>query len=238
MAEAGGGQIIVTGASRGIGAAIARELDRRGHAVVGLSRGGDSAAGIGLACDVTDEASIARVVLEIAARGPIAALVNNAGAYEEHASATLSAAGLERTLRLNTVAPFVAAREVYPHMKSAGGGLIVNIGSFYEKLGVARSLAYCASKAAIGAMTRCLATEWAGDKIRVLCVAPGFVETDLNREFLSSDKMRTWLSRRVPVGRAATPDEIARLVAMLCGEDIGYLTGETIFVDGGHGMQQ
>lgn len=237
MAESAG-QIIVTGGSRGIGAAIAQELARQGHAVAALSRSGETAAGHGIACDMTDETAIARAISEVARRGPVAGLVNNAGAYEEHDSAEMPAAAFERTLRLNTVGPFVAAREVRPHLKQQGGGLVVNIGSFYEKLGVPRSLAYCASKAALSAVTRCLATEWAADKIRVLCVAPGFVETDLNRDFLSEPKMRAWLSRRVPVGRPAAPDEIARFVALLFSQHIGYLTGETIFIDGGQGMQQ
>jgi NAD(P)-dependent dehydrogenase (short-subunit alcohol dehydrogenase family) len=229
------GQIIVTGASRGIGEAIARELDRRGFSVAALSRSGRSPVGRGVVCDMTDEASIARVIKEVAQEGPIVGLVNNAGAHLATPSAKLTLAELEQTMRLNTFGVFVACREAYPHLKAAGGTLIVNIGSFFDKLMVAKNVAYCASKAAVGAITRCLAAEWAGDGIRVLDVAPGYIETDLNREFLAREKVRTWLSRRVPVGRPGTAEEVARLVAVLFAEKIGFLTGETIYIDGGQG---
>jgi NAD(P)-dependent dehydrogenase (short-subunit alcohol dehydrogenase family) len=101
---------------------------------------------------------------------------------------------------------------------------------------VAENLAYCASKAAVGAITRCLAAEWAQEGIGVVNIAPGYVETDLNRDFLASEKTKAWLSRRVPVGRAGHADEVARLVAAIFSENISYLTGETIYLDGGQGI--
>ena len=78
--------------------------------------------------------------------------------------------------------------------------------------------------------------EWAGEGIRVMNVAPGYIETDLNRAFLANEKVRSWLARRAPVGRPGTPEEIARVVGGLFAEDVGFLTGETIYVDGGQGM--
>lgn len=229
------GQIIVTGASKGIGAGIAADLDRRGFAVAALSRSGETAVGYGLACDVTDEAAVVAAIAEVARRGPIIGLVNNAGAHVAQPTTTLSAADFERTMRLNATAVLVASREVQPHLVAAGGGLIVNIGSFFEGLGVPDNLAYCASKAAVGAMTRCLATEWAKFGIRVLDVAPGYIETDLNRDYLASDKVKTWLSRRIPVGRPGRVEEVAKLVGALYAENISFLTGETIVIDGGQG---
>lgn len=234
MAEKG--QIIVTGASRGIGAAIAQNLDRRGWRCACLSRSGEAPAGYGLPCDMTDEASVAEAVAQVAAQGPVAGLVNNAGVHVAEPSAGLSAAAFERSMRLNATAVFVAAREVQPHLARRGGGLIVNIGSFFDKLGVPHNVAYCASKAAVGAITRCLAVEWAGAGVRVIDVAPGYIETDLNRDFLAKEKVHRWLKERVPVGRSGTAQEVARFVGMLFGEDVGYLTGETIYLDGGHGM--
>ncbi len=231
------GQIIVTGASRGIGAAIAADLARRGFTVAALSRSGTSAVGRALSCDVTSEASIAAAFRAVAAEGPIIGLVNNAGAHEGKASASLSAAEFETAIRLNATSVMVGAREAYPHLVAAGGGLIVNIGSFFDKLGVPGSLAYCASKAAVGAITRCLAAEWAKDGIRVVNVAPGYIETDLNRDFLARDKVRAWIAQRIPVARPGQPEEVARLIGALFAEDIGYLTGETIYLDGGQGMQ-
>lgn len=228
--------VIVTGASRGIGAAIAAELQRRDYAVAALSRSGEAPAGKGYRCDVADEASLRETVAHIAGESRIVGLVNNAGAHRATPSADISVRELEDTMRLNMTAPLVACREIYPHLKQAGGGTIVNIGSFFDKLGVAENVAYCASKAAVGAMTRCLAVEWARDGIRVLNVAPGYIETDLNRDFLAQDKVKAWLGRRVPVGRAGAADEVARLVATLFADNIGFLTGETIYLDGGQGM--
>ena len=167
------GQIIVTGASRGIGAAIATELDQRDYPVVGLSRSGDVAAGHGLVCDVTDEDVVHETFAAIAESGPIAGLINNAGVHLSSPSAQLPTAEYERVMSLNATALMVASREIHPYLKANGGGTIVNLGSFFDKLGVARNLAYCASKAAVGAMSRCLAVEWAGDNITVLNIAPG-----------------------------------------------------------------
>jgi NAD(P)-dependent dehydrogenase (short-subunit alcohol dehydrogenase family) len=229
------GQVIVTGASRGIGEAIAIELDRRGFEVAALSRSGKSPVGHGMVCDMTDESSIARAIASVAQRGTIVGLVNNAGTHEARASAELSLSEFEAAMRLNASAVLVASREVYPHLRKSADGLIVNIGSFFDRLAVAENLAYCASKAAVGAITRCLASEWAKDGIRVLDVAPGYIETDLNREFLSNEKVRSWLKRRVPVGRPGSAGEVARLVGALFSERIGFLTGETIYVDGGQG---
>jgi NAD(P)-dependent dehydrogenase (short-subunit alcohol dehydrogenase family) len=229
------GQVIVTGASRGIGEAIAVELDRRGFDIVALSRSGKSPIGHGMVCDMTDESSIARAIVDISERGPVVGLVNNAGAHEARPSAELSLSEFEASMRLNASAVLVACREAYPHLRKSGDGLIINIGSFFDRLAVAENLAYCASKAAVGAITRCLAAEWAKDGIRVLDVAPGYIETDLNREFLANEKVRSWLKRRVPVGRPGSADEVARLVGALFSEKIGFLTGETIYVDGGQG---
>ena len=233
MAE---GYIIVTGATRGIGAAIARDLAAGGARVAGLTRSGETAAGEGFVCDVADEASIAKAVAAVAARAPIAGLVNNAGVYEEHKSDRMSAADFERVMRTNATSVVVASREIYPHLKQAGGGLIVNIGSFFDKMGVSRSVAYCASKAAIGAITRCLAVEWAADNIRIIDVAPGYIATDLNAEFREKDSVKAWIKRRIPVARPGSPEEVARLVGNLFRSDLGFLTGETIYIDGGQGM--
>ena len=232
------GYILVTGSNRGIGAAIARALAADGAQVAGLSRSGQTAAGEGFVCDVTDEAVTATAVAAVAARGPIAGLVNNAGLYEEKRSDELTAADFDRLMRTNATSVTVVSREVYPHLKRAGGGLIVNIGSFFDKMGVARNLAYCASKAAVGAITRCLAVEWAGDGIRLVNVAPGYIVTDLNRDSLSKSEVQRWLERRIPVARPGTPEEVATLVATLFKSEIGFLTGETIYLDGGQSLHQ
>ena len=231
------GRIIVTGASKGLGAATARALDGAGYEVIGLSRSGACATGRGIVCDMTDEAAVKAVFADIASDPtPIVGLVNNAGAHGQSVSAEIEIADYERVMALNATAVVVASREAYPLLKRAGGGLIVNMGSVFDKLGVREHLAYCVSKAAVGAITRCLAVEWAGDGISVVNVAPGYVETDFNRDFLQRDAVKRWLERRIPAGRTGTPEEVAGLVAALFDMRTPYLTGETIYLDGGHGM--
>ena len=231
-----GGAAIVTGASRGIGAAVAVELEARGFAVWSLSRSGGAPAGRAVQCDVTDEGALRDAFAAIAAEGPIAALVSNAGVHASAPSRKLATAEYERIMTLNATAVMTGAREVYPHLVRAGGGSIINMGSFFDRMAVPYNLAYCASKAAVGAMTRCLAAEWAADAIRVINIAPGYVETALNREFLAREDMRRYMESRVPLKRAGRPEEVARLVAALLCEDIPYLTGETIYVDASHSI--
>ena len=185
---------------------------------------------------MTDENAIKACFAEIADAGPIDGLVNNAGVHLSSPSAALETAEFERVMRLNATAVMIACREIYPYFKAGGGGRIVNIGSFFDKLGVAGNLAYCASKAAVGAITRCLAVEWARDGIRVNNVAPGYIETDLNREFLARDKVKEWLEKRIPVTKVGQVEEVARVVAMLITQPVGFMTGETIYIDGGQGI--
>ncbi|MFE3837207.1 SDR family NAD(P)-dependent oxidoreductase [Pseudogemmobacter sonorensis] len=228
MAE---GQIIVTGGSKGIGLAITQELVARGRDVVCLSRSGEGPAGRHIACDMTDEAQVRAAMQGIGADGPVAALVNNAGVHILGAAATLSVADFDRTMALNATAVMVAAREVFPHLKE-NGGAIVNIGSFFDRIGVQDNLAYCASKAAVAAMTRVMAVEWARHGIRVVNVAPGYIETDLNRDYLSREKVRAFMAARIPVGAPGKAADVARLVAAIITEAIPFLTGETIYIDG------
>jgi len=239
--------IAVTGASRGIGAAIAQELAGRGFTVGCLSRKGagvESAAVpaplakrlLNIACDVNDEASIGKAFAALAAQaGTIDGLVNNAGVHLHGKSAELATARYEEVMDTNARSVFLCSREAYPYLARAGG-TIVNIGSFFDKLGVKQNLAYCASKAAVGAITRCLAVEWAPKKIRVLDVAPGYIETELNAEAMQKGALRAFLEARVPTGGPGNVQDVARMVAALFSENIPYLTGATIYLDGGQGM--
>jgi len=242
------GCIAITGASRGIGAAVALELARRGFSVACLTRAGrgieegDVPAALAprlraLACDVTDGPGLARALGEVARLGGgLRGLVNNAGVHLHGPSADLPADDLRAVLETNVVGLFAACQAAYPLLKARGGGLIVNMGSFFDRLGVTRNLAYTASKAAVGGITRCLAVEWAPDGIAVLNVAPGYIETNLNRAFLARPAVRDYLLPRIPVGRPGRPDEVARLVAALYCEELGFLTGETLYLDGGQGI--
>lgn len=240
--------IIVTGASRGIGAVIALELARRGHTVGCLSRKGQGPEGIDipaelqprlvpLQADVLDTAAVKAAIERFQAEaGPLTGLVNNAGIHVEAASDSQPLPEFEEVLRTNATATFAICQLAYPHLRAAGGGLIVNMGSFFDKLGVRRNTAYCASKAAVAAITRCLAVEWAKKGVRLMTVAPGYIETDLNKEVLASEKVRAFLASRIPVGGPAQAGEVAALVAALFQERLPFLTGETIYLDGAQGM--
>jgi len=236
--------IAVTGSSRGIGASIARELAARGFTVGCLSRGGGLPAGetddaryICATCDVTDEASVRKALAFVAKEaGGLHGLVNNAGVHREARSHSLTNEDFDDMMVTNARSVMMVSREAHPHLKGVDGARIVNIGSFFDKLGVPKNLAYCASKAAVGAITRCLATEWARDGITVVNVAPGYIETDLNREALADARFQEWIGSRSPARRAGTADEVARLVASLFSDNIPFMTGETIYLDGGQSM--
>lgn len=241
------GVVAVTGAGRGIGADIAVELARRGFTVACLTRKGvipDLAAGdAGLAerllpvrCDVTDEPALRAAFAELAGiGGGLTALVNNAGIHRDGRSDGFSTDDFNAVMATNATAVFVAAREAYPHLARTRG-MILNMGSFFDRMGVKRNLAYCASKAAVAAISRCLAVEWAPAGIRVVTLAPGYILTDLNREALSDGPLGAFLATRIPTGGPSGADAVARLAAALLEENIPFLTGETIYLDGGQGI--
>lgn len=242
------GTIIVTGASRGIGAAIALSLAEQGYTVACLSRKGElpsvpgaASASLGrcvaFAADVTHSGSLRDTFEAVAKLGlPIVGLVNNAGIHLEGPSDTFAQSDYDTVFATNATSVFVSCQHIYPHLVAAGGGLIVNIGSFFDKLGVKRNLAYCASKAAVGAITRCLAVEWAGKGIRVMDVAPGYITTDLNRSVMEAGPLRAYLEKRIPGREPGTSDDVARLVRGLFLIDSAFLSGETIYIDGAQGI--
>jgi NAD(P)-dependent dehydrogenase (short-subunit alcohol dehydrogenase family) len=236
------GTVIVTGASRGIGAAIARRLADSWERVACLSRSGTipqvlagSANAVGIRCDVTDEAQLRDSLAALAELGPIGALVNNAGSHVDCRAVDLTTDAFRALLEIDTLAVFAACREVHPYLVANGGGQIINIGSFLDRMGVATQTAYCASKAAVGAITRCLGVEWARDSITVVNVAPGYVATEMNAEYLASEA-GIRLQRRMPLRRPADADEVARVVESLLTNPSVFLTGTTIYVDGAFGL--
>jgi NAD(P)-dependent dehydrogenase (short-subunit alcohol dehydrogenase family) len=246
-----GRAIAVTGGNRGIGAGIVLELARRGFTVGCFSRGGGLPEGVSsgdkgldaailpFTCDVTDEDSIKAAINEFAtAAGGLHGVVNNAGLFKEEKSEALSLATFESVMTTNATSVMLVSREAFPHLVTAGGGGIVNIGSFWDKLGVARNVSYCASKAAIAAITRCHAVEWARHGISAINVAPGYIETDMNAEHFASEETREWLRQRAPFGRPGKISDVAKLVAALFCEDIPFMTGETIYIDGAQSITQ
>ncbi|WP_042883272.1 SDR family NAD(P)-dependent oxidoreductase [Cupriavidus necator] len=241
------GTVIVTGGSRGIGASISTSLAGAGLHVACLSRSGElpdlldeAAQGRvrAMRCDITDPDSVQAAFAAVPEMfgKPVVGLVNNAGIHLQGASATFPIADFERVMTTNATSVLLASQAAYPYLCESGSSLIVNIGSFYDKLGVKGNAAYCASKAALGAISRCLAVEWARNGIRVLNIAPGYIETDLNREELNGEALQAFLKKRIPAGGPGQAADIGRLVAMLFQLPGRFLTGETLYVDGGQGM--
>ena len=241
--------IVVTGASKGIGAAIALALAQKGHHVACISRSGAVPAGADITpeiakrfvagtADVSQPQTMVDALQKLAQDGwKIQGLVNNAGLHVDAPSATLELEQWNLMMNMNATSVLTGCQAVYPHLLAAQGGLIVNIGSFFERLGVKRNVAYCASKAAVGAITRCLAVEWGNKGIRVMNIAPGYIETDLNADAMGDDSpLRQYLAKRIPGGVPGKAKDVGALVANLFNPDMNFLSGETIFIDGGQSI--
>jgi len=243
-AGAGRSCIVVTGASKGIGAAIASALAEGGAQVVCVSRSGAAPSGstrddwLLATADVTQPASLLALFRGLADAGwRVTGLVNNAGLHLGAPSATMALSQWHDVMNTNATSVVAACQAAYPHLVAAGGGVIVNIGSFFDKLGVKRNLAYCASKAAVGAITRCLAVEWAPKNIRVINVAPGYIETDLNADAMGEGSpLREYLAKRIPAGKPGTAGDVGACVAALFTPAGAFLNGETLYLDGGQSI--
>lgn len=242
------GTVAVTGAARGIGRAIACTLAASGWRVFCLNRKPEPAYGselslairsrlIQLTCDVCDQDSVNKAFDKISdSTESVQALVNNAGMLLGGPAETFPVPDFERVMLTNATSVFRVSQAAFPLLAAAHGATIINLGSFFDKLGVKNNAAYCASKAAVGAITRCLAVEWAAHQIRVLNVAPGYVLTDINAAYLGRPDIRRSLSKAMPLGRPGEIDEVAQFVESLVASGMALLTGDTIYLDGAHGI--
>jgi 3-oxoacyl-[acyl-carrier protein] reductase len=212
---------LVTGASRGIGAAIVQRLTADGYNVLAPTR---------QEMDLESNASIDAYLLQIRDRVDI--LVNDAGINRIAILSDIKDQDVDDTLRINLVAPLRIIREIAPHMQKKGFGRILNISSVWSVVSRAGRISYTMSKAALNGMTRSLAVELAPYNILVNAVAPGYVLTDLTRQNNSEAELET-ISKTIPLQRLADPQEIANTVAFLCSEQNTYLTGQILVVDGG-----
>jgi NAD(P)-dependent dehydrogenase (short-subunit alcohol dehydrogenase family) len=236
----------VTGAGRGLGVAIATALGEAGAAVACASRspaageatarairerGGEATV---VALDVRRPAEVAAALAEAErALGPVDILVNNAGITLDKPTLEVADHDWDEVLTTNLTSTFRLARAVAPGMIARGRGKIINIGSMYGVLGVARYAAYCASKAGVDGLTRSLAVEWARHGIQVNCVAPGYMNTDIPRVALSDPRTRERFLGKIPARRIGEPREIGPLVVYLASPASDFMTGQTLYLDGG-----
>jgi 3-oxoacyl-[acyl-carrier protein] reductase len=238
---------IVTGASRGIGAAIVETLAERGATVIASAHGADppdalvaelEARGLrvhGRIADVTDPEQV-RDLADGTQReyGRIDVLINNAGIGAVTPTETLSLERWSRVLAVNLTGPLLCSQAVSRHMLDAGRGVIVNIGSIFSETGMPMRAAYAASKHGLVGLTRVLAVEWARRGVRVVTVEPAYVRTGLDdQDQKDGGYSANEIIGRTPMARYAEPREIAATVAFLASDEASFITGATIPVDGG-----
>ena len=230
-------RVLVTGGNRGIGEAIARQLQSEGHRVVVTSRSGDPVDGLDVvACEITDSDSVDAAFTEAKERleGEVEVLVANAGITRDTLLMRMSDDDFAAVVDTNLHGTFRCVRRAATAMVKARFGRVVLLSSVVGLYGSAGQVNYSASKSALVGFARSLTRELGGRGITANVVAPGFIETDMTAEL--PEETQKQYKASIPAGRFATPDEVAGAVVWLAGDDAAYISGAVIPVDGGLGM--
>lgn len=235
---------LVTGATRGIGKAIAKALAEQGAQVVGTATstaGAESISaefkasglkGFGIVMDVADPASIESGLKQVVeAAGTPQILVNNAGITRDNLLLRMKDDDWSAVIDTNLASVYRTSKAVLRGMAKARWGRIINVSSVVAGMGNPGQVNYCAAKAGVEGLTRSLAKEMGNRGITANCVAPGFIDTDMTRKL--DDNQRSAMMEGIPAGRLGEPEEVAAVVAFLASEAAAYVTGETIHVNGG-----
>ena len=228
--------VLITGGNRGIGYAIAEEFIAQGHRVAVTARNGEGPKGsLAVQADVTDSASLDLAIEKVEAElGPIEVVVANAGITKDTLLMRMSDEEFESVINTNLTGVFRVVKRVTKSMLRAKYGRVVLIGSVVGLLGSAGQVNYSSAKSALVGMARSITRELGAKNITANVVAPGFIDTDMTKE-LGEDLANKYRSQ-IPAGRFAAPEEVAKVVAWVAGEDAGYISGAVIPVNGGLGM--
>lgn len=228
--------VLVTGGNRGIGFAIAQEFIAAGHRVAVTARSGEGPEGaLSVVADVTDGESLDRAIAQVeAALGPIEVLIANAGITRDTLLLRMSDEDFEKVVNTNLTGVFRVLKRVTKSMLKQKFGRVILIGSVVGLLGSAGQVNYAATKSALVGIARSVTRELGSRNITANVVAPGFIDTDMTAE-LSEDLAKSYRDK-IPAGRFASPEEVAKVVRWLASDESSYISGAVIPVDGGLGM--